>query len=454
MAQAWQGFAYGEHLDELAQRSLGYRLLAPLPPQAWSEEVEALARRLQTAPYPEHWPASELFCSLLLATGQRLVAVARYGLVDHTPSQRRGGLELIGAVGPVNVTIAQALALYHHFRQRRQETDDLHRLGDCPNVEEILIKQPAQPLPAEPVPVLPIRLWQDGALLFAATGPADPDHNLRLLEEGAGDSWQWLPFIGVDFPLQTIAQRGPAIAWTPHLSGVALKLDRKPVERALSGGPPRLQPAGVLKVLAGVLLVALLFANLLELLALKRLVGAALATPAPAAPVSESSDQQLNKAAQEAREQLAEGLYDLILDQGGKTELAQNEEQHLAQYERLARSHPALRLMDASAKGKTAIGALTALTGRTADRIEESIRKALVDRGYSDKLIQAACEQVRKQLAAESGTHLLPRCKRPPFTTGMRPALRIGGLPRDHWFTNPYNSGQSPKVSRVRVFTS
>ena len=40
-------FAYGEHLDGLAQRSLGYRLLAPTRPEPWCAEVEALARRLQ-----------------------------------------------------------------------------------------------------------------------------------------------------------------------------------------------------------------------------------------------------------------------------------------------------------------------------------------------------------------------------------------------------------------------
>src|SRR6266851_8240947 len=112
-------FAYGEHLDGLAQRSLGYRLLAPARPEPWSAEVEALARRLQTTPYPDHWPPADLFCSVLLADGSRLVAAARYGLADHTPGGRRGGLELIGAVGPANLSIVEALAVYHWLRQRR-----------------------------------------------------------------------------------------------------------------------------------------------------------------------------------------------------------------------------------------------------------------------------------------------------------------------------------------------
>src|SRR6516225_269426 len=100
------GFAYGEEVEEAGGapgRSLGFRLMAPPGPQPWSAEVETLARRLQTTPYPDHWPATDLFCSVLLSGGQRLLAVARYGLADHTPSQRRGGLELIGLVGPAGM---------------------------------------------------------------------------------------------------------------------------------------------------------------------------------------------------------------------------------------------------------------------------------------------------------------------------------------------------------------
>ena len=102
------GFAYGEEVEGVGGapgRSLGFRLLAPAGPQPWGAEVEALARRLQAAPYPDHWPATDLFCSVLLSEGQRLLAVARYGLADHTPSQRRGGLELIGLIGPTGLSV-------------------------------------------------------------------------------------------------------------------------------------------------------------------------------------------------------------------------------------------------------------------------------------------------------------------------------------------------------------
>src|SRR5215831_13297502 len=201
-------FAYGEHLDELAQRSLGYRLLTPARPAPWSGEVEALARRLQATPFPDHWPPTDLFCSVLLADGSRLVAVARYGLADHTPSARRGGLECIGAVAPGNLSVEHALTLYSWLRQRRAAVSDLHALGGEAALPEILATTSPQATTADPVPVLPIRLWQEGALLFAAAAPSDPDHRIGMLEQGAGDNWQWLPLVGSDFPLQSYAQRG------------------------------------------------------------------------------------------------------------------------------------------------------------------------------------------------------------------------------------------------------
>src|SRR5437868_1614201 len=102
------GFAYGEHLEGLPPRSLGYRLLTPGEPEPWCTEVETLARLLQAAPYPEHWPPAELFCSVLLEDGRRLVGVACYGLADHTASQRRGGLELFGVVGPGRLGVPSA----------------------------------------------------------------------------------------------------------------------------------------------------------------------------------------------------------------------------------------------------------------------------------------------------------------------------------------------------------
>src|SRR5881394_1938939 len=105
------GFAYGEHLEGQPPRSLGFGLLTSAE-EPWAAEVEAVARRLHATHYPDPWPVTELFCSLLLADGRRLVALARYGLADHTPSRRRGGLELIGVVAPGPLGVTSALAVY------------------------------------------------------------------------------------------------------------------------------------------------------------------------------------------------------------------------------------------------------------------------------------------------------------------------------------------------------
>ncbi len=211
------GFAYGEELDALGQRSLGYHLLTPAGGTAWGHEVETLARRLQAAPYPDSWPAVDLFCSVLLSKGQRVVAVARYGLADHARDPRRGGLELIGVVSKEKLSIIQTLTIYRWLQWRRAGTDDLHSLGGHIQLAEVLATGLHHAAAAEPVPVVPIRLWQEGALLFGAAFPGDPDHHLRLLDPNPSDSWQWLPLVGADYPLQEHARHGPLVAWTPHL---------------------------------------------------------------------------------------------------------------------------------------------------------------------------------------------------------------------------------------------
>src|SRR5256885_985122 len=107
-AAEWQGFAYGEDLDGVSQRSLGFRLLTPAAPAPWCAEVEALAHQLQAAPYPDHWPAAELFCSVLLAERGRRVAWTprRAGVAVKLDAPRpaapapraAGGRKLLGAV--------------------------------------------------------------------------------------------------------------------------------------------------------------------------------------------------------------------------------------------------------------------------------------------------------------------------------------------------------------------
>jgi hypothetical protein len=396
------GFAYGEHLDALSDRSLGYRLLAPARPLPWSAEVEALARHLQNAPYPDHWPATELFCSVILATGQRLVALARYGLADHTPGRRRGGLELIGVVGPADLRVAQARAVYEWLRARRAATEDLHALGGTVALGEALAAAPPPAPPPDPTPVLPVRLWQAGALLFATTTPAEPDHRLNLLEQVTEGTWQWLPLVGPDFPVSVYARRGQLFAWTPHLAGVALKLDDKPA--AVSVPPPRPGRSllGAAAVLLLVLLVVLAAANLWATLALRGQVAAAgvlearpeetaTASPSPApAPAATKAD---------ARAGFARALYALLQESGVRREMTQDRADLLARYERVAREHPDLRLDDADAEGRIAVAATSALAGRSADHVEELVRKAL--KGLDPHLVKTACELVQEQLGTD-----------------------------------------------------
>jgi hypothetical protein len=406
------GFAYGEELEEGTQRSLGYRLLAPARPEPWCGEVEALARRLQAAPYSDHWPATDLFGSVLLANGARLVALARYGLSDHTPARRRGGLELIGVVGPAALDVPTALALYRWLAQRRAGADDLHQLGGAFRLAEVLAAlppAPAEPGPAHPdgwagpVPVLPVRLWQEGAFLFAASTPADPDHHRRLLELAAGPGWQWLPLVGPDFPLATYAQRGPLIAWTPHLAGVALKLDRRASDTAPAApAPARSRGPRLLAALLVLVLLGLLGGNLWLLHDLRQqVVAGAAREQAPPAPAQAVRPPPAPPPPDDSRERFVAALHRLLVQKGGAGELTEGRAALLDRYEELAERDKGLRLRDDDVQGKATVAAIAALAGRGADRIEAALRKALEGKGYSDELIKAACADVRKQFAAE-----------------------------------------------------
>lgn len=390
MSSTLLGFAYGEHVEGPYSRSLGYRLLAPADKQPWCDEVEALARRLQAAPYPDHWPPVDLFCSALLGDGRRLIAAARYGLADRTPSQRRGGLELVGVIAPGSLGVSSALAVYQWLRQRRAQAEDLRCLGGQVELSAVLADVPPVQPPRDPVPVLPIRMWQEGALLFAATAPSDPDQRLGLLEAGAEGQWQWLPLVGTDFPMQTYAQRGPLVAWTPHLAGVAVKLDRAAEGPAAVPGLVRWSAIAV-----GLLVLVLLVANLWATLALSaQWKSAAEATAVePVRPLPAASGD----AGQQARERFARALYDLLQRQGGIGDW--NQAQLLQQYERLAVDDSALRV--SSNEGKQAVAAAALLTRRSPRQVELLVREALANKGYDARLIDLACQRVHQHLSSD-----------------------------------------------------
>jgi hypothetical protein len=385
-AAALHGFAYGEDLDPVHRRSLGYRLLAPAEPEPWAAEVEALARRLQAAPYPDHWPPTELFCSVLLSDGRRLVALARYGLADQTAEPRRGGLELVGVVGPGGLGVPSALALYRWLRQRRSAADDLRALGGRHLLSDVLAAVPPLPLPADPVPVLPIRVWQEGALLFAATVPSDPDHHLRLLEQGAADNWQWLPLVGADFPLGAYAKRGPLIAWAPHLAGVAVKLGQSQDQAPQPADGWRRPLAGALALV----FLALLAANLWALRTLANRVEAARPTA-----TDEHRPTQPEAAQDASAKRFAQALQRLLQKQG-----AVPPEPSAARFNELAAADKDLRL--AGPDGREVAVAMDLLARHSPEKVEALVRQALDGKGYDPQLVDLVCRKVREQLSPAS----------------------------------------------------
>jgi hypothetical protein len=207
------GFAYGEALEGLPLRSLGFRLLVPMAPKPWSQEIEALARQLQATTYPESWPATDLFASILLEHGGRMVAVARYGVTDHTPSRRRGGLEMIGVVAPACLGCSSALAIDQSLRIRRHRLTGLRDMESVIDLAELL--ESNTPLVERSMPADFVYQKDSKTSVFAATTAWSPDLGLGILQEFGVDNWQWLPLIGADFPLETYAARGHVFAWIP-----------------------------------------------------------------------------------------------------------------------------------------------------------------------------------------------------------------------------------------------
>jgi hypothetical protein len=294
----------------------------------------------------------------------------------------------------------EALAVYHWLRQRRSAATDLHGLGGETSLTSALTDAPAQRPSDDPVPILPIRLWQEVALLFAATAPTEPDHRVGMLEQGAGSKWQWLPLVGGDFPLPTYAQRGPLIAWTPHLAGVALKMDRPSLDAPRTRGKGQRWEA---PAIAGALLALVLLTtiNLWATLHGNRATESTSAPKTADAPAAESHAPVTHNPDQ-ARQAFAGALHLLLTEHGGQPEWDTIREQLLARYDRAARENKDLRLPETDVKGRTAVGYVLLLNERSARRIEDTIKKALSNRGFDAELVNVACQRVREQLLEEA----------------------------------------------------
>jgi hypothetical protein len=275
--------------------------------------------------------------------------------------------------------------------QRRAETDDLRSLGGRHSLPDLVAT--VHPLLAggEPVPVLPIRLWERGALLFAATTPSDPDHRLGLLEQGAGGAWQWLPLVGADFPFLTYAQRGPLVAWTPHLTGVALKLDSQSTETH-SGSTSRRR----LQAALGVVILLLLGANFWATFSLSQHYPRVVPVETAVEPLPKPSPPRPNSA-EGGREPFAQALHGLLQRQAVLPEWPPNQLRDT--YQELARKDERLRV--SSPEGQALVAAVSLLSRRSLGRIEAWIRDALRDKGYDAELIELACRRIHEHLTAQ-----------------------------------------------------
>jgi hypothetical protein len=261
------------------------------------------------------------------------------------------------------------------------------------SLTEIIAQVPEPAASGETAPLLPVRLWQEGTLLFAAMTPTDPDDRLVLLERGTGSAWQWLPLVGSDFPLPTYAERGPLIAWSPPLAGGPPKRDHKPVE-AVSRS--RLRHRIRVALVWGLLL--LLVGNLWATLTARK---QALPTPSaevPPEPIVKSSPSPARTTEVSTRDQLTEILTRLLEKQHATQGWTQN--QLLDRYQHLETEDAHFRVSDS--REKAVLGAIVLLSRRNPQRIEAAVRKVLDGRGYDPELVNLVCRRIQEQLAAEA----------------------------------------------------
>jgi hypothetical protein len=241
---------------------------------------------------------------------------------------------------------------------------------------------------------VPIRLWQEGVFLFAASSPCDPDLRLGLLPQAEGN-WQWLPLCGADFPLQTYAQRGPLVAWTPRLSDVAVKLESKSAEAPAAPARHRGPSAAALAVL----LVLLLGANLWALWTLPGRLSAGRPAPGPdrppdsgakPAPVVKSADGEAE------REKFALALHRLLSAESRHSgELSRDERQLVERYRRLVKIDGDLRVD--GPRAQATVGLLSALAHLSPERVAQVVQDEL----SSQEVAKTLTDRVRDRLLAE-----------------------------------------------------
>jgi hypothetical protein len=240
----------------------------------------------------------------------------------------------------------------------------------------------------------PIDIWQEEPLLLAALTPGDPERRLAALNKTFPAAWQWLPFIGPDFPLQTYAERGPVVAWIPHVGTGPMPIDHR------SGAEQPVRPGGRLKVVAALsicLIVLLLGANTLLMLLANKSRSSSSEQEVSPAPIHRSAVNDSPQPGAGSSEVFAQALHRLLQNQQATKEWTQS--QLLQEYQTLLEQDERLRA--SSLEGKIAVGVMGALSRRSAARVEELVREALAHKGYDDELVNLACVRIRERLAKD-----------------------------------------------------
>jgi hypothetical protein len=209
---------------------------------------------------------------------------------------------------------------------------------------------------------------------------------LGLLHQSQDTHWQWLPLVGGDFPLARYADRGPLIAWTPHLAGVAVKLDQPPATAAPAAADRRPLVAPIAAAAA----LAMLAANLWLTATLAR---------RPTQPPAPQPVAALPSAAEPPASKLADALHSHLARQGAFRDF--NATQLLSAYEQLVALDATLRVD--TRDGRLALGAIGVFARRGPAHVEALIREAIAGQGYDPELVNLLCRRVRQKLADDRG---------------------------------------------------
>jgi hypothetical protein len=141
-------------------------------------------------------------------------------------------------------------------------------------------------------------------------------------------------------------------------------------------------------VLLVVVLVGLLVGNLWSLQDLRKRIAAQPSAPPPQKAQPEETEP--------GRDRFLAALENLV-DPGGTS--GADQAALLSRYKSLVQAHKDLRVRDDDVRAQRTVAAISILAQRSPQRIEETVRRGLTGKGFSDHVIKAACDHVREQFA-------------------------------------------------------